>query len=68
MSKGVIWLAERSIPGFKFALITYDPVNFEESIKDEVWVKVINDEIEAIEWNDTWELVDLHKYKDCIGV
>lgn len=28
----------------------------------------MNDEIESIEKNDTWELVDLPKNKDCIGV
>lgn len=37
----------------------YDPVTFEEASSDENWKKAMDDEIRAIEKNDTWELVDL---------
>ena len=35
-----------------------DPIPFEEAIKDEKWVAAMEEEMEAIEKNDTWELVD----------
>jgi hypothetical protein len=34
-----------------------EPNNFEESNKDEFWKKVMNEELDQIENNDTWELV-----------
>ena len=51
-----------------FVLFTQDPIYFEDAIKEEHWINAMNDEIESIEKNDTWELVDLPKNKDCIGV
>jgi len=36
-----------------------DPVIFEEASSDENWRKAMDDEIRAIEKNDTCELVDL---------
>lgn len=41
---------------------------FEDAIKEEHWINAMNDEIESIEENDTWELVDLPKNKEFIGV
>ncbi|KAH9290463.1 hypothetical protein KI387_034580, partial [Taxus chinensis] len=43
------------------------PVYYEEAIKNEVWEKAMDDEIDAIEKNQTWELMDLPKGKDVIG-
>ncbi|KAH9316136.1 hypothetical protein KI387_024763, partial [Taxus chinensis] len=37
-------------------------------LKNEVWEKSMDDEIDAIEKNQTWELMDLPKGKDMIGV
>ncbi|BBH07457.1 BURP domain-containing protein [Prunus dulcis] len=45
-----------------------EPESFEEAQKHEVWVKAMKDEIRMIEKNQTWELVDLPKDRDVIGV
>ena len=51
-----------------FALFSFQPSSFEEAIKDENWVQAMDEKIEAIEKNDTWDLVDLPKDKNIIGV
>ncbi|KAH9317347.1 hypothetical protein KI387_019116, partial [Taxus chinensis] len=43
-------------------------VYFEEAIKNKVWEKSMDDEINTIEKNQMWALVDLPKGKDMIGV
>ena len=45
-----------------------DPLTFEEALKNKVWVQAIDEEIECIEKNQTWELVDVSKVKDVISV
>ncbi|GAU11617.1 hypothetical protein TSUD_346090 [Trifolium subterraneum] len=45
-----------------------EPVNFENAVKDEKWLSAMNEEIESIERNNTWELVDLPHGKNAIGV
>jgi hypothetical protein len=50
------------------ALISYQPIYFEEAVKEEKWVDAMNEEIEAIERNNTWGLVDLPSGKNSIGV
>ena len=44
------------------------PIHFEYAFKEEKWVVAMEEEIEAIEKNDTWELVNLPKGKHVIGV
>ena len=51
-----------------FALLSYQPINFEEAIKDDARTQAMDDDIDAIAKTKTWELVDLPKGKDCIGV
>ncbi|XP_058186828.1 uncharacterized mitochondrial protein AtMg00820-like [Rhododendron vialii] len=51
-----------------FAFFTCEPHNFEEAAKEEIWLKAMNEEITTIEKNHTWELVDLPKRTDVIGV
>ena len=51
-----------------FSLLSFQLPSFEEAIKDENWVRAMDEEIEAIEKNDTWDLVDLPKDKNPIGV
>ena len=52
-----------------FALFSYcDPTTFESVVKDAKWRKAMDDEIEAIERNDTWELTSLPKGHKTIGV
>ncbi|OIT27673.1 retrovirus-related pol polyprotein from transposon tnt 1-94, partial [Nicotiana attenuata] len=45
-----------------------DPVTFEEAVKDDRWVHAMNEEIHAIEKNNTWELTTLPPSKRPIGV
>ncbi|KAJ0532224.1 putative RNA-directed DNA polymerase [Helianthus annuus] len=45
-----------------------DPVTFEEAVKNNNWRKAMDIEIEAIQRNQTWELVELPKEAKCIGV
>ena len=51
-----------------FAIIACDPVDFDEAVKKDVWIKAMDEEIDAIERNNTWNLVDLPEDKNCIGV
>ena len=50
-----------------FSFFSCNPFCFEEVVKEEHWIKAMDEEIESIEKNDTWELVDLPKGKNCIG-
>ncbi|XP_033511578.1 uncharacterized mitochondrial protein AtMg00820-like [Nicotiana tomentosiformis] len=45
-----------------------DPTTFENVVKEEKWRKAMDDEIDAIERNDTCELSDLPKGHKTIGV
>jgi hypothetical protein len=45
-----------------------DPKSFEEAEKYDVWRKAMDQEIESIENNDTWELTTLPKGANSIGV
>jgi hypothetical protein len=51
-----------------FSFLSIQPTYFEEAVKEEHWVEAMNEEIEAIEKNKTWDLVDLPKDKSSIGV
>jgi hypothetical protein len=42
--------------------------NFEEAVKEESWRKAMEDEIEVIEKNKTWKLVERPQDKEIIGV
>jgi hypothetical protein len=44
------------------------PTSFKEAYKEPHWVQAMNQEIESIEKNKTWDLVDLPRHKKCIGV
>jgi len=45
-----------------------DPITFEEAIKSEKWRKAMDAESEAIEKNNTWELVVLPEGEKAVGV
>ena len=53
-----------------FALYCHvdDPIHFEEDIKDKKWIDAMDEEMNAIEKNKTWESVDIPKGKEFIGV
>ena len=52
----------------QFALFSYEPTSFNEAVKDAQWVTTMNQEIDAIEKNQTWDLVDIPVDKTSIGV
>lgn len=51
-----------------FALFTCEPHTFDEAAKEDAWRKAMDDEIAMIEKNKTWQLVDLPKGKEVIGL
>jgi hypothetical protein len=51
-----------------FAFFSSQPTCFDEAAKQKVWVDAMNNEIEAIERNNTWDLVDLPADKIFISV
>jgi len=48
--------------------MTSDPTTFEEAVKSEKWRAAMNNEMEAIEKNNTWELTDLPSGAKTIGL
>ncbi|KAL0357030.1 UNVERIFIED_CONTAM: Retrovirus-related Pol polyprotein from transposon TNT 1-94 [Sesamum calycinum] len=48
--------------------IMLEPENFETAVKHKVWVQAMEEEIKMIEKNNTWELADMPKDKEVIGV
>jgi hypothetical protein len=44
-----------------------EPKNFNEANKDDHWVKAMNDELDQIEKNNTWEMVQKPEGKNVIG-
>jgi hypothetical protein len=48
-------------------LYTIEPNSFEEANKDEFWNNAMDEELDQIENNDTWELVPRPKNKKVIG-
>ncbi|KAL6178054.1 hypothetical protein ACLB2K_049574 [Fragaria x ananassa] len=52
-----------------FALyVDCDPLTYDEACHQQHWVKAMDDEIHAIEKNDTWELTSLPEGKTAIRV
>lgn len=51
-----------------FALTAADPTTYEEEIKDEMWIKAMNEEIDAIQRNRTWELTLLPEKMKAVGL
>jgi Reverse transcriptase (RNA-dependent DNA polymerase) len=43
-------------------------ISFEEAVRDKKWQTVMNEEIKAIDCNNTWELAELLKGSQPIGV
>eukprot|EP00253_Pinus_taeda_P018932 PITA_18932 len=53
-----------------FALFCHvdDPIHFEDAIKDKKRIEAMDEEMNAIERNKTWDLIELPKGKEVIGV
>ncbi|GKA47590.1 retrovirus-related pol polyprotein from transposon TNT 1-94 [Tanacetum coccineum] len=49
-------------------LVYQDPIYFEDAVKDDKWKKAMDLEIQAIERNQTWRLVDLPNGAKCISL
>lgn len=68
------WMSDYEVTGIEdpithFALFSdCDPTTFESTVKEEKWRKAMDDEIDSIERNDTWELCDLPNGHNTIGV
>ena len=48
-------------------LSTVEPSSFEEASNDKSWVKAMEEELDQIQKNETWELVPRPKNKNVIG-
>jgi hypothetical protein len=48
-------------------LSTTEPSSFEEASKDGLYIKAMDEGLDQIEKNDTWELVPRPRYKNVIG-
>jgi hypothetical protein len=48
-------------------LLTDDPFYYEDAVKYEMWRKAMDSEIEAIEKNNTWQLMELPTGGKVIG-
>lgn len=44
-----------------------EPQTYEKAVSDPRWIKAMEDEIQALQDNQTWEVVDLPKGKTPIG-
>jgi hypothetical protein len=44
-----------------------EPDSFEEASKDEFWKKAMEEYLDQIEKNDTWELVPIPRYNNVSG-
>lgn len=49
-------------------LIAIEPQKFEEAIKEDKWVKAMDEEINMIKKNNNWELVDCPQGKEVISL
>ena len=45
-----------------------DPLSFNKAVTEKKWIKAMDEEIHAIEKNDTWKLTYLPENKKAIGV
>ena len=45
-----------------------EPLSFKEAVKDEKWIQAMEEEVQAIEKNNTWELTSLPNGHQAIGV
>jgi hypothetical protein len=48
-------------------LSSINPSRFEEANKVDFWIKTMDEELDQIDKNDTWELVPRERYKNVIN-
>ena len=49
-------------------MLTTNPIFFEEARKESEWCKAMEEELPAIQKNQTWDVVDLPEGKNAIGL
>lgn len=65
----VTGIGQSEDPAAHFALFANcDPITFEEAVKQSKWRKPMNEELAAIERNNTWKLTELPKGQKTIDV
>ncbi|XP_074356785.1 putative mitochondrial protein AtMg00820 [Apium graveolens] len=63
-----VTLVDKPFYCFLTAVSTHqDPCHFKDAVLHEHWVKAMNQEVDALELNDTWEIVLLPPGKCAIG-
>ncbi|KAH9735190.1 hypothetical protein KPL71_017659 [Citrus sinensis] len=71
------WMSDYEVTGFNtlenplihFTLFSEcDPTTFKEAVKEQKWLKAMDEEIASIEKNNTWELTELPMGQRTIGV
>ncbi|GJY03740.1 putative RNA-directed DNA polymerase [Tanacetum coccineum] len=66
----VINYSNLSIDNYVFATSInkiHEPTTYQEAVKDSRWIEAMNQEIEALNRNNTWEITDLPKGRKAIG-
>lgn len=58
----------REIYANKQALFVAESINVEKAYAKEEWIKAMKEELNAINKNQTWEMVDLPEGKNAIGL
>ena len=68
------WMEDYEVTGLSNPITHFgfftdcDPTTFEKAVNEEKWRKAMDDEINSIEKNDTWEMCNLPKGQKTIGV
>ena len=68
------WMEDYEVTGLSNPITHFgffadcDPTTFESAVKEEIWRKAMDDEINSIEKNNTWEMCNLPKGHKTIGV
>ncbi|KAH0730413.1 hypothetical protein KY289_001601 [Solanum tuberosum] len=52
----------------QFSFAISDPTHYEEAVEKEEWRRAVLEEMKSIEKNGTWEMVELPKDKNAIGL
>ena len=66
--KSLTWMIDYHLSNLAYPTKLQTTTNiFREAVSKDEWVKVMNDELEALELNNTWEITDLPHGKTLIG-
>ncbi|GKC83867.1 ribonuclease H-like domain-containing protein [Tanacetum coccineum] len=61
------WLSVENCGFIANINMSFEPKSYEEAAFDKNWVQAMNDEMEALHENNSWDLVDLPKNRKAIG-